>query len=166
VDGKKGHPRPPRSSAGRKSMKKKKQKKNVPFAFIQDFGTYQDDMFVIVGAKSREDIVKVAKSARIKKSLIKYLSEGDIGTDFKEAGSIVSFTQDGTENMVLFLHYWKNCWDFWETLMHELHHVVHFHIAVARRMEKEAEALAYQQEYLFRSIRRKLQGTRKFKKYT
>jgi hypothetical protein len=45
----------------------------------------------------------------------------------------------------------------WEVLMHELHHYVNFlsrHVG----LEVEIEAQASLQEYLFRSIRRKLQG--------
>lgn len=52
---------------------------------------------------------------------------------------------------------YEDTWKFWETVMHELTHYVKF-LCENISAEKEQELRAYMHEYLFRKIRRILQG--------
>ena len=63
--------------------------------------------------------------------------------------------QDGGAS-VLWLKEWDGSWSAAEVLIHELHHAVHFILGQGKIMGDEVEALAYQQEYLFRGIRQRL----------
>jgi hypothetical protein len=60
-----------------------------------------------------------------------------------------------TEKSIIVLRDGKNNWDFFESIMHEVHHAVE-EISSAKGMIDELEAKAYLFEYLFRNIRRKL----------
>ena len=64
------------------------------------------------------------------------------------------------EGCVLLLRPYQDAWEYWETLMHEIQHIVQY-LAKCKGMNDEPEAQAYLFEFLFRSIRRKLQGTDK-----
>ena len=58
--------------------------------------------------------------------------------------------------VILFMKNMKRDWYFWETLLHEITHIVH---TLSRKggFEDETEHKAYLTEYLFREIRRILQ---------
>ena len=62
--------------------------------------------------------------------------------------------------VLLLLRPYQDAWEYWETLMDEIQHIVQY-LAKCKGMNDEPEAQAYLFEFLFRSIRRKLQGTDK-----
>ena len=143
-------------------MRKKKKAKRAKrgFSFLQDWGTYPAQTLVCVGL-GKPEVLKVLRSyggsdgtgrtmARMADAFDKTV-EHDLT---KNKGYFWSF--EGRS--VLAVREYADRWEWWETLMHELHHAVHLINGEERGQEKELEALAYQQEYLFRAIRRRLQG--------
>jgi hypothetical protein len=65
-----------------------------------------------------------------------------------------AWEEDGRS--ILWLRHWRENWDDYETLMHETLHLIQFILMEGKSMSKEWEAQAYQQEFLFREIGRKL----------
>ena len=59
--------------------------------------------------------------------------------------------------LVLILQKLRDDWVYWETLIHELSHIVDW-IVDMKMLDGETEARAYLHEWLFREVRRKLQG--------
>lgn len=113
---------------------------------------------------TNDEITKIIKRQKNWKKELRELWENHGG--FKtELGGIVF---DGGYT-ILFLKGFEDVWEDYETLMHECFHIV-MKMAQARLLINhttntiEEEALAYQQEYLFRSIRRKLQDAFKIKR--
>ena len=58
---------------------------------------------------------------------------------------------------LLLLRKVRDDWDYWEILLHETHHIT-WYLAEGKMFQKEMEAQAYLQEYLFHAIRRKIMG--------
>ena len=56
---------------------------------------------------------------------------------------------------------WSDSWEFWEKLIHEIHHVVQ-RLEKSKKIQNEDEFQAYTAEYLFHHIRRKLMGIEKY----
>ena len=133
----------------------KSKKKQKPIVFLQDTGIYSNEIVLSFGA-SKEEILKYLKSHKIKKEAIEWIEKDEnLFKIFSENNACLAF--DRGRMIGLFKHF-EDTWEFWETLIHELHHAVNY-LTENKRMEKEVEAQAYLQEYLFRSIRRKLQKT-------
>jgi hypothetical protein len=66
-------------------------------------------------------------------------------------------------SVILYLREWVRDWHSYETLLHEIVHAVQYIFEDCRGLWSENEAVAYQIEYLFRSIRRKLDRVDKVK---
>ena len=133
---------------------KYRKKSKKPIIFIQDTGTYSNELIVCAGG-TKEDVLKHFKKRRdVKKNALEWLT-AKAWEVFKEHKA-VTYTDDSGRAIIVTRVY-EDTWDYWETLMHELHHYVRS-FSQWKLMEKEDEALAYLHEYLFRSIRRKLQG--------
>ena len=134
-------------------MKKRKHKpKKV--AYLQGWGTYTNQTLVLVGMSFNEILahlkriradIEVAKEfAKSKEELVAYM-EGKCSFGFShDARTILWFPE------------WKNDWKHWDTLVHEVCHMVHSVLGKSKNMMGEDEARAYQTEYLFREIRLKL----------
>lgn len=60
-----------------------------------------------------------------------------------------------SSRIVLLLDKLNNDWTYWETLIHELNHIV-LYLADQKKFADEMECQAYLQEYLFREIRHKI----------
>lgn len=137
-------------------MKKRKQKKQY---FIQDWGTYSNQTLVVVGMK-HEEIVSLMKRLKFDKEGITNFDTESKKED--EADKAFAYTCKGfmwfddQGRSVLWFREWTNDWDHYDTLLHEIYHGVHHLMHLNKKMVKEEEACAYQMEYLFRSIRRKL----------
>lgn len=120
----------------------------MKFKFIQDWGSYQNDTLVYVGYGKEE----------IKKDLQKYQDSATVISNLET----VDF--DGFRGLVitdraktlLVLSKWDGGWEYLEVLIHEIHHLVYMVMVKNKMMEDEMEAQAYQQEYMFRQIRQKL----------
>ena len=123
--------------------------------FIQDCGTYSNEIIVAVDS-TKEDILKFLKKLpRVKKEAIEWLKEEKQAFIIFEKNNALVAHNDG--KLLLLLRKVRNDWDYWEMLLHETHHIT-WYIAENKMFQQEMEAQAYLQEYLFHSIRRKIMG--------
>ena len=123
--------------------------------FIQDWGTYKNETLVCIGTGHKE-VLRFINSHGIQKRFKKWILGNEelfkSAVDRKDNGFFLF-----NEGMsLLWLKDWKNDWEHYDTLLHELNHAVYFILGNSRLMNAEPEGLAYQQEYLFREIRHKL----------
>jgi hypothetical protein len=129
--------------------------------FIQSFGTYSDEIFVIIGIHDKRQILKYLKKIKALFPFSKWVLESidEWNTSLKDTnkGQLCWNDSKDTCGCVLMLRTPVDTWDYWEVLMHECHHAVQ-HIAKRKGFLEEAENQAYLQEFLFHSLRRKLQG--------
>lgn len=142
-------------------MKKNKSKK---FWYIQNWGTYSNQTPIFVGY-SADEITKELKNKRfeIKKDVIETW-QSDIESTRKvmsDSNTGAVWFKDGLS--LLWLPDFKDDWKHLETIIHECFHLVIGILGREKMMVNfssntiEEEAMAYQHEFLFRSIRRKLQ---------
>lgn len=126
--------------------------------FTQDCGTYSDQILVICGATKKEThayLKNVKANKDFSEWVLNDFSEWENRT--KAQNSALFCWNEKVEGCVLFLRPLKDCWEYWETLMHECHHAT-LHLAKKKMFQDEMENQAYLFEYLFRSIRRKICG--------
>lgn len=131
-------------------MKRKKQ----PKYYIQGWGTYSNETLVCVGMTFDEILAAQKKEKAypwIKKVM---LLDKHLIVEQLNAGNAFVWHNDGTT--LLYFPEWKNNWNHWDTLIHEISHLIDFVMVGGKRMSDETEGKAYQMEYLFREIRRKL----------
>lgn len=134
-----------------------KKKKLVKLCFIQDWGTFTMQTLVCIGMTYNEIVAEMKK--RDLNGIKDFIKENEDEKDYFDIGNN---HQSGMfwhcENRsVLWLEEFKDDWNFYETLMHEVHHAVQCLLADRKSMSEEIEALAYQQEFLFHNIRRTIQ---------
>ena len=141
-------------------MKRKRIKK--PKIFVQECGSYSNQILVLCGA-SKMETFKFLKKMKAEVGFSKWVLE-----DYSEWNQTISDRNDG---MFCYNTKIKNSgtvlvikpiqgdgdWHYWETLMHEIHHIV-FYLSTQKSFKDETENQAYLFDYLFRNIRRKLQG--------
>ena len=140
-------------------MKRKtKQKK---FVFLQDIDPYFADVLVCAGVSLEEAkrFVKKEFKPSFRKPFAEWLDSDKELFDTLLRKEMKGYTIFDKKKIYLaiLLQEVQDDWQYWETLMHELHHLVE-HVSNVRMLDDEIEAKAYLQEHLFRSIRRKLQG--------
>ena len=123
---------------------------------IQDCGIFTNEIIIATG-KTKKEILSFMKNKKnqISKDAIKWIEDEEKGFEIKKECNGVVMENDGM--MIMLLPPFDDEWSYWEIVLHETHHVVQF-ITKNKYMEKEVEAQCYLHEYLFRSIRRKLQG--------
>ena len=127
-------------------------KKIVKCHFIQEWGTYTNQTLICVNLTT-DEIIKAAKKEKAAKWFIDILE--------KDKEDIKKLMDDGARGFfmsnqgasVLWLKKFEDEWEWYEVLMHELHHAVHHILRDNKGMGDELEAQAYQQEFLFREIR-------------
>ncbi len=130
--------------------------KKKPIIFIQSIDIYRVDIIIACDA-TKEEIVKYLEKRKCKKSFIDWIKTDEtIFEIINENKALFCWNNKIKGNLILLNDYHDN-WEFWETLMHEIHHFIH-NLSYDKIMEKEIEAQAYLFEFLFHSIRRKLQG--------
>ena len=139
------------------------KRKPKPVIFIQPLDPYRHDLFVVAGA-TKADLLRFCKKAKVIKECVEVIKE-DADKMFStiESTQLALFFWAKKKHHIffmLFLRPYKDVWEYWETLIHELAHVVQ-KLASEKMMEGEDEARAYLHEFLFRSVRRKLQGLEK-----
>lgn len=134
-----------------------RKRSKQPIVFKQSLGElFHDEITVAVGA-SHSDIVAFAKKNRYRAELQDFIKNNPDGLVL-DAGDSGYFTYaPDVRATFLILKPYVNDWDFWETLLHELNHAV-FRFARIKSFEEETELQARLQTFLFRDIRRKLQG--------
>ncbi len=135
-------------------MSKRKSKADAEFraAFVLDWGSYACQSVVLINTPKAEALAYMRR-AKLKKAFIAAFEAEDIplsstGAGYwwycpEPTGSVISVSSE------------FNQWPFWEALVHECHHAVHRWLGKDRGMANETEALAYQQEYLWKTIRQK-----------
>lgn len=148
--------------AAKKPSQSKVSKK---FWYVQDWGTYPNQTLVFIGYTEPEALVVMKKEKMNKETTAHF--EKDIFTDVNFVASVAGFVWHDTETAatLLFLPKFEDDWHSYEVLMHEVVHLVlnglvkdrRFVDFVGSRHHLEQEGIAYQVEYLFRSIRRRLQ---------
>lgn len=136
---------------------RKKKKKEQKFAYIQEWGTYSNETIVSVGMTA-EEILDWLKKNNGSKKFIDFINKDarkEVERMISERVGGLFLPCEGAS--LLWLCEWKNNWEQIEILVHEVHHAVQAILGRHRNMMQEDEALAYQQQFLFREIRRKLQ---------
>jgi hypothetical protein len=131
-------------------------KQQKPIIFVQDTGVYTDQILVCAGA-SKKDVIAFNKKKRAIKPFQEWLKNETSLYQEAEKNEGIYAQNDDVQGSVLMLRPFEDKWDYWEVLIHELHHAVEF-LAKRKAMQEETEAKAYLQGYLFRSIRRKFSG--------
>lgn len=128
-----------------------------PIIFIQPIDPYRQDMIVAAGA-TKNDILRFCKKKKVIKEFIDIIKDAEAFNIQKEKLGVFYWEKKGEHLLfLLLLRPFKDVWEYWECLIHELAHTVQ-KLAEDKMMEDEDEARAYLQDFLFRSIRRRLQG--------
>lgn len=133
------------------------RKKIQPILFVQDTEIFGDELLVCIGLNTQEIFQNIRKKRlgkdKLSKEFIAWMEYNKGAWESHEGKD--GFTLSNNNFMVLTVYTVEDSWEFWETLMHEIHHVV-FMIIKRKNLYTEMEAQAYLFEYLFRSIRRKI----------
>jgi hypothetical protein len=126
------------------------------YLFIQDTGHF-DGSFVVTHGYDKEEVLKFIKKTYAKEYMGKAKELLDLHFEDNEHFQAFVIHCDDKPYFLKIVNS-EDTWDFWETLIHEVTHVVDF---TMRRhgCESELENRAYLTQYLFRNIRRKIQGT-------
>jgi hypothetical protein len=116
--------------------------------FIQDWGTLPNETLVVVGL-TYERIVEEMKSNDFHEDVIKAFSKAKP----RSGANAWCWFEEGRS--LLWIEDWRTDLDHLTTLVHETNHLV-FQVARDKGAEEEMEFQAYQQEYLFENIVKKL----------
>lgn len=141
-------------------MRKLKRKK---YWYIQDWGSYRNETPIFVGYSVKEITAIIKRQKNWLKQPVEawVKGQGDSEQYFSNQRDGGIWFHEGWT--VFWLKKYEDTWDDYETIMHECFHLV---INICGRNKAmvnhstqviEEEAMAYQQEYLFRNIREKLQ---------
>lgn len=139
--------------------------KNKLKVFSQDIAPYRKEILVSIGAETKDilDYVNKKCTKQAKKDFPEIIKQHrDLFDRVKteKNGYALHFVKDGRSYLILLLRKFEDTWVYWETLLHELSHIIDW-VVEDCMLEKETEARAYLHEHLFNRIRRKLQGTDK-----
>lgn len=134
-------------------MKKKRDSdRDFKTCFVLDWGTYACQSVVAINTPKAE-VLAFMRRAKLKKAFVAAYEGDDVPSDDDAAGYFWHVREP--QGSVIAVTSPFNQWPFWEALVHECHHAVHRWLGKDRGMENETEALAYQQEYLWKTIRQK-----------
>jgi len=126
-----------------------------PIIFIQPIDLYKADVLIVCDA-SQEGTVKWLKKQKVRKNLIDWIKTDKEMFEILEKNEAVFYWNEKVKGNMILLKNYEDRWEFWEALTHEIHHLV-FKMSKEKMMSEEMEAQAYLFEFLFHSIRRKLQ---------
>ena len=143
-------------------MKKRIKKQSIIFS--QDIPPYRHEMLVCVGA-SVGDVKKWLKrfgKKKVQADYLKWLSGNEqLFNNILEGKNLGYATAElSKQYLILILPACKDEWAYWESLIHELSHILDW-ICDWKMLNGETEARAYLHEWLFREIRRELQGVKR-----
>lgn len=116
------------------------------FSFVQDWGTYPNETFVVVGLAHKE-ILAAMRRRKFKKDAISAFAETGRPNKDETASAFAWYRGPS----VLWFPEWQIDLAHYANLVHETNHLV-FDAARDKGMRYEPEAQAYQQEYLFSNI--------------
>lgn len=140
----------------------KNKKKTTKIIFVQDWYIWNSETLVIVGG-TLTDGLAYSKKIRAKKSFTNWIEE--IIKDDKEIDTLGrqlgrAYYHNDTGATILLLKGFSNDWAWFETLLHEIVHLVDDVLGKAKAVTNEYEARAYTTEFLFREIRNKVSRTK------
>lgn len=124
------------------------------YTYIQDSGSYSNEIIVTVGTETDEilawmkknDIARFIQESFAEEHLDnKWLHDGSLGKVWHNNGRAILWLKD-----------WGLTWHEVDVLIHECMHLVQFLIVDGKGMQGENEAQAYQLEYYIKSIRERL----------
>lgn len=121
--------------------------------FMQNWGSYSNQTFVCVDLTRAEIILALTNKYKSGPTIAAKAVENVTDDMFATCAGFVTRNEGRT---LLWLKEWQNNWDCHETLMHECLHLIQGVFMEGKGMQDEHEAQAYQLEFLFRSIRLKL----------
>jgi hypothetical protein len=122
---------------------------------------YRHDIYVCVNSTCEDAVRKIDSGEKEYIEFLKYHKKRfDLVLSEKQKAYAIQ-KQDSGDTMII-LGEPTDDWEYWEVLMHEIHHIV-FYLTESKNLDGEMEAQAYLQEYLFRVIRRKLCGIKEYK---
>lgn len=146
------------------TARKNKKKKRTRFWYIQDWGIYVSHTPIFVGYTEREAL-KVMKGNNFVPKMVELFEKDIEPEDYSKNKAGFIWHKDGYT--ALFLTEFDGSWYSYDSLMHECMHLVlcqlgewmHFitYDEDRKAIEIEQEGIAYAHEFLFRSIRRRLQ---------
>lgn len=132
----------------------KLKRKLDKYTYIQDMGTYSNQVIVTAGTTDKE-LLKWMRKANIKKDMIDNFENG-LDEHWNDIAGCQGKVWHDEGKSILWLKEWSNDWEAHDTLMHEVLHIVQFVLMEGKGMGEEWEAQAYMQEYLVKNIRQKL----------
>ena len=140
---------------------KKNKPKNKPLIFPQDIPPYRHSMLVCVGANSKDVLEWLKKNSKkgIKQDYIKFVNSHEKLFNEVNNGNQLGYAiaELDKQYLIMVLRKFEDNWGYWECLIHELSHILDW-ICDWKMLNGETEARAYLHEWLFKEIRRKLQG--------
>ena len=129
----------------------KKKPKEV-FKFIS-IGMYNLGL-IVTCLNDPKDIHKHLNKKKNKKaSDWVYESISDFPVPFDTDDGCIISNPENKKPLILYMKNKERTWEFWDTLIHEVHHIV-YRTAEYAGFEKEVEHQAYFMEDVFRQIRR------------
>lgn len=139
-----------------------KKKKRTKYWYLQDWGTYTTQTPVFVGYTPAEICATLKRQKDFNKEAVAEFCEDIDETEkvFKTVQGGIWFTKTGFS--IMYLPKYEGSWSDIETLVHECFHLVINQLGKSKMLINhstqtvEEEALAYQQEYLWKNIRYKL----------
>jgi len=141
------------------NKKTSKQTQSKPFkhVFIQDWGTYSDQMIVSVGMSTEDLLSWVKKLKDLKEGVVEILEENlKTMENRRDKGGFMRFTTEKCAVSCLIILEWDRTLENNGLLVHELSHAIDFVLGNGKMMERETEAKAYQLEFLYLAIVREL----------
>lgn len=128
----------------------KKVKPQFKYCYVQSWGTYANQTFVVVNM-TKAEIVSAMKKRRLDAEAIDAFAR--IASKF--GGDALVWTYDG--KTLLWFRGWNNGLEDLGNLTHETNHLIYDVLVKDKGFKDEPEAMAYQQEFLFMAIAKKLE---------
>lgn len=131
-----------------------KSKPKEVFKFI-NIGMY--DLGLIVACLDNSKDIHKRLNLKSNKEASDFLNRNidEFPTPFENDGGCIIINPETNKPLILYMKNKERTWEFWDTLIHEVHHIV-YKTAQYVGFEKEIEHQAYLMETVFRQIRRLL----------
>lgn len=140
-------------------MKRKKFKNTI---FIEDCGTYTNEIIVVIGSEFDEVKRYVKRMTGVSKVNMQALEDGkehfDTCRQKGYPGFLITYKKGF---MLMWLKEFTDQWDWFDTLIHECAHATQN--VMRWKMIEDDEAFAYLQEHLIKKIRRRVNFIYKLK---
>ncbi|MGA2886348.1 MAG: hypothetical protein ABSE80_14600 [Halobacteriota archaeon] len=124
--------------------------------FFQSWGTFTNETLICV-AVTKKEILCFMKRNGVKPDLIERFERK---ADPSSTAAAFTWTPPGFGVTILWMNSWVGDDEDLNTLVHETNHLL-YDISRDKGFTNEPEVQAYQQEYLFKNIRKELERRRK-----